>query len=152
MSTGVEVTRALLIAAGLIGIGVGVVELVNALPTLPDQVSFGAWFLGPPIVSDLVLMPAVAVLGYLVSRLPSRIRTWVAASGIVTLALIAVAAPFLGAPGRRADNPTLLDRDYSSGLAIAVAVVWLVIGGGLLLARRRSSAKMVRPVDEKGDQ
>ena len=152
MSTGVEVTRALLIAAGLIGIGVGVVELVNALPTLPDQVSFGAWFLGPPIVSDLVLMPAVAVLGYLVSRLPSRIRTWVAASGIVTLALIAVAAPFLGVPGRRADNPTLLDRDYPSGLAIAVAVVWLVIGGGLLLARRRSSAKMVRPVDEKGDQ
>ena len=145
-------TRGLLIAAGLIGIGVGVVELVNALPTLPDQVSFGAWFLGPPIVSDLVLMPAVAVLGYPVSRLPSRIRTWVAASGIVTLALIAVAATFLGAPGRRADNPTLLDRDYSSGLAIAVAVMWLVIGGGLLLARLRSSAKMVRPVDEKGDQ
>lgn len=133
--------RVLLIIIGLAGIGIGAGELIATLSSRADWLTFAAWFLGPPVASDAVLMPAVAVIGYLTSLLPGRVRAWVVCSGIISAALIAVAAPFLGRPGLRLDNPTLLDRNYPVGLAIALAVVWVLVGGwqvaAHLLDRRR---------------
>jgi hypothetical protein len=53
-------------------------------------------------------------------------------------AITVVAVPFLGRFGALPDNPTLLDRDYTTGYAVLVGLVVLGVGLGALWSRRRS--------------
>jgi hypothetical protein len=75
-----------------------------------------------------VLAPVVLVLGLVLARvLPAA---WRAPTVVVTVVLGSVtllAVPVLGGFGRRADNATLLDRDYGAGWwVLATAVVTTV--------------------------
>lgn len=131
------IVGAVLVLAGIGLAVVGLLDLFDALGGPGDWFSFGKWFIIPPIVSDAIVMPAVAVVGWLVLRLPVAARGPAVVGGVLSVALLAVAAPFLGRPGLRLDNPTLLDRDYPTGVAVYLVVLWAAMLGWWLLRRRR---------------
>lgn len=130
---------------GLLGVGVGLYGLVLLLDLGTDNLlATATWVVGGIVVHDAVLAPAtiaVAVLAGLLlrRRLPGA---WVGAA-VVLATVTVVGIPVLGRFGARADNPTLLDRDYAVGWAIlAVACV----AGGIMgtLVRRRAAAREER--------
>lgn len=84
------------------------------------------------VLIALVLGAVMILLTLLVARLiarfvPAGIRPFVQASLFISAGLVAVAIPVLLGFGRRADLPSALPRDYSTGLFAALAVVWLGI-------------------------
>ena len=116
---------------GLPIIGYGVRgALVDADDTHPAELA--RWIVGAAVVNDLVVVPAVIVVGWL-GRRATPGWAWPAVRGglVVTGALALVAWPFVQGYGRDPTTPSLLDRDYGAGLAAAVAAVWLVVAVAL---------------------
>lgn len=84
-------------------------------------------FVAAIAVHDVVLAPLVLAVGYGVSRLvPARLRP-VIQGGLICSALVTLFAyPFVRRFGAMPTNPTILPRDYTRGLLIVLAVVWVV--------------------------
>ena len=100
------------------------------------------WLVGSAVSTDLVLLPAAGIAGWVLHRVtpaaawPS-VRTGALAVG--TLAL--VSWPFARGYGASPGNPSLLPRDYVLGPALAVAgivAVTLVAAATAVLRQRRS--------------
>jgi hypothetical protein len=124
---------------GLAALAWGLVLAVQfALHSFRDGRSAIAFFIGGPILHDAVVAPFVGLVGLLISRLVRQhwrtpVRLGAAISGVLTL--IAVPAIWRTYAGQH--NPGLDDRNYTAGLLIALAVVWLgVVAWGLLRQRR----------------
>ncbi len=102
--------------------------------------NFTTWFVGLALVHDLVFAPIVAGLAVVLGpRIPSRMRGAVIAGLIVSGALVLVSLPpLLGE--RAADNPSLLPRDYGTGLLIGLALAWSGVAAVAVVARRRASS------------
>jgi len=103
------------------------------------------WLLTGVLLHDLVLVPVVAVAGWLVTRLvPAGIRP-VVRGGLVVAALVTVVAlPVVsgrGDPG----NPSSTPLDYPRNLALVLLAVAATTA--LLAVRRR---RRVRPAAEGG--
>ena len=99
-----------------------------------EVVSAAIWFTFPAILSDLLLLPAAAAVGHVLTRALApwvRLPAQVAAVLIATLLLIA--APYLSRPGLHQDNPTLLNRNYVAGylvyvvIIVVAAAIWAII-------------------------
>lgn len=127
--------RMITVAAGVIGIGWGVWLALQL--SLSDLLSAGAWFVIPPVLSDLVLLPVVAVIGGVLTR---RLQPWVRLPVQVALAaagcLLFIGLPFLSGLGKRADNPSLLDRNYPLGVGVYVLIILAAAGIWALLRWR----------------
>lgn len=129
--------RGVLIGGGLAAALFGVLHLLDRPPE--EIVSAALWFLVPPVLSDLVLLPAIALVGWVMTRtLAPWMRLPVQVAGILCGGLLVVAAPFLGRPGLRPDNATLLDRNYVAGYLVYVAVIVVGSAGWALWRRRRA--------------
>ncbi len=90
------------------------------------------------LAHDLVLAPVVITLGVATRRLlPSRLRSAVQGAWLVSAVLLLVAIPGLGRFGAKADNPSVLPRDYPTGLAVGVGTVVLVTAILVLLRQVR---------------
>ncbi len=131
-------SQVVLIGAGALAGLYGVVLLLGRGPD--NLVATVVWLGGGVVLHDAVLAPltiGVALLG--VRLLPAAARPWSAAVGIVVGTLTIVAIPVLGRFGARADNPSLLPRDYVGGWLLVVALVVLAVGAlaGLEAARGR---------------
>jgi hypothetical protein len=115
------------LALGLPVIGYGVRgAVIDADDTRPAELA--AWILGSGLVEDLVLIPVVLGVGLVARRLvPAAAWPAVRAGLIVTGALCLVAWPFVRGYGRDPSIPSLLNRNYAAGLAIAIAVVWVAV-------------------------
>jgi len=100
------------------------------------------WLVAGVVLHDAVLAPVVVVLGLVGSRLlPPAARAPVAVGAVVLGSVTLLAVPVLGGFGARSDNPSLLDRDYTTGwLVLAAVVVVLVVVTTVLRARRRQDA------------
>jgi hypothetical protein len=88
------------------------------------------WLAGGVLVHDALLAPAVVALCWVGARLLPAVARPAAAAGVVVLgSLSLLAVPFLGGFGRdnAPDNATLLDRDYTAGYLVLVAVVLVVV-------------------------
>lgn len=73
---------------------------------------------------DLVLAPLILLCAVLCRRvLPARGRGLVQGAGLVSLVLVLIALPGIGRFGARADNSSLLPRNYGQGLVLALAAV-----------------------------
>ncbi len=132
-------TRLIRAALGLVG-GVGVAVGAAFLFERSHQevISAAIWFTVPAIFSDLLLLPIAAVTGHLLTKWLApwaRLPAQVAAVLIGTLLLIAV--PYLGRPGLRPDNDSLLNRNYVLGYLVFVAVIAGLAVLWALLRRRR---------------
>ncbi len=90
------------------------------------------------LAHDLVLAPVVLALGVVTRRLvPTRVRSAVQGAWLVSAVLLLVAIPGLGRFGAKADNPSVLPRDYPTGLAVGVGTVVLVATLGVVLRQVR---------------
>ncbi|MGH8869894.1 MAG: hypothetical protein ACRDYU_18095 [Actinomycetes bacterium] len=130
--------RALLVLAGAAAIGYGMLHLLDD----PGGLAHVApWYVLPVLVHDVLLAPAAAVVGWLGARLlPARVR---GVLGVGLLTVGALTALTLVAVLRPSPRPTtLLDRDYVTGYAVAVAAVAAGVLLGLTVgAGRRRRAR-----------
>jgi len=97
------------------------------------------WLAGGVVLHDAVLSAVVIVLGLLLVRVLPKAAQAPAAVGCVVLGSVTLlAVPVLGGFGARADNATLLDRNYSAGwLVLAGITIVAVIAASLVRSRRR---------------
>lgn len=109
-----------------------------------NAVQGAAWFIGGPLVHDGLVAPVVGLAGLVLSRvLPRPWRAPVVTGLVLTGVLTLLGVPLLWRPFGGATNPGLHDRDYGSGLAIALGVVWIaVVVAGLVQQHRSRSADM----------
>jgi hypothetical protein len=101
-----------------------------------------AWFVGGPLLHDGLVAPVVGVVGLVLTRwLPAPWRAPVAVAVVVSAILTLLAIPLLWRPFGVATNPGLHDRDYGTGLLIALAVVWIcaLATGSVRTLRRRDA-------------
>ncbi|WP_367132582.1 hypothetical protein [Saccharothrix sp. HUAS TT1] len=124
--------RWLIGALGVVMAGWGAYLL---LPLL--DVDLALWFIGGPVAHDVLLAPLFAGVGLLVVRwAPPRWRAPVLVGGTLTGVLVLLAVPLLWRPFGGPRNPGLVDRDYPTGLLVAIGVVWLgVLAARLLVGR-----------------
>lgn len=130
--------RVVLGAVGVLVTAYGAFLLLSR-QDLGQLVGAAVWLASGVVLHDFVLAPVVIGLvgaGALVT--PDRARVPVVAGLVVLGSTTLLAIPVLGRFGARADNATLLDRDYGAGwLAFAGLVLLAVVVSTLLRARRR---------------
>jgi hypothetical protein len=93
-----------------------------------NAVQGAAWFIGGPLVHDGLVAPVVGLVALGLGRvLPAPWRAPVVTGLVLTGVLTLLGVPLLWRPFGGATNPGLHDRDYGTGLAIALGVVWAVV-------------------------
>ena len=118
-------TRLLLGALGVAVAAYGAWLLLQE--DLADLVDTAVWLAGGVVLHDFVLVPVTLLLGLaLIRLLPSNLRAPVAGGLVVLGTVTLMAVPVLGGWGANADNPTILDRNYTAG--------WLFVAGVTILA------------------
>jgi hypothetical protein len=129
--------RRLLVAAGVVLIGVGLRGSALAPDTAPVRVA--VLLVVAALLHDLVLAPVAVAAGAVVRHVPGRAREVLQAVGIVGASVVLVAVPVLVGAGRRADNASVLPRDYGRGLALVLlaVVVTAVLAGVVSAVRER---------------
>jgi hypothetical protein len=114
----------LLLGAGTIAFG-GAQLLQLLLDRTAPVLGVGAWWLGGPLIVDLIAVPIIVISGMAVWRfVPVGWRRYVAGAAALSVLLSLVALPFLTGLGRRPDNPSLLDRNYWAGYLTLIVLVW----------------------------
>jgi hypothetical protein len=130
----VRAVRVLLVVAGAGAAAYGIWLL------LPDLPAAAPWLLGGPILHDALVAPLVGLAGLALGRaLPDRVwRSWVTAGLAATTTLLLIAVPLVLRPHPAPPNPGLQDRDYATGVAVSLGLLWVgTLVGGALAARRR---------------
>jgi hypothetical protein len=80
------------------------------------------------VLHDAVFAPLCVALGFAGRRLiPGKWRPPIAVAAFCSVVLVFLAIPVYGKPGMRPDNMTVLDRNYSLGLWISLAIVWACV-------------------------
>jgi hypothetical protein len=93
---------------------------------------------GGVVLHDFVLAPVVLVVVAVVGRLaPKPVRAPAAVLLVVLGSVTLLAVPVLGGFGRRADNASLLDRDYWSGWFVLAGLLVVLVAVGSLVQRWR---------------
>ncbi len=130
-----RILRIALVVAGL-ALGVyGVALLVDDPPAVLMRIA--VWAAAGVVLHDFVFAPLCAALGFAGRRLvPVAWRAPVAVAALCSVVLVLLAIPVYDKPGARPDNLTVLDRDYVTGLWVALAVVWVCVPVYLLVTRR----------------
>jgi Kef-type K+ transport system membrane component KefB len=93
------------------------------------------------VTHDLLLVPVVLAAGLILRRAPEWVRAPLQGALLICAVVVLASVPVLGRFGARADNPSLLPRDYPAGLAVTLGLV-LLAGAGLTVlrwVRRRST-------------
>jgi hypothetical protein len=96
------------------------------------------WVIAADLAHDLIWAPLAVVVAWLIGRLaPPVLRgplRWALAS---TAVLALYAWPFLRGYGRNRSVPSLLNRNYATGLTAYVVVVWVIAAVWAAVAWRR---------------
>lgn len=114
-----------------------------------NAVQGAAWFVGGPIVHDGLVAPVVGLLGLgLAQLLPRPWHRPVTVGLVLTGVLTLLSVPLLWRPFGGPTNPGLHDRDYGTGLAVALGIVWGVVIIAGLAQQHRSRLALGR--DQSG--
>ena len=136
------------IALGWILMAVAVVGVLGDV-RLGGIGSWVTWVLGAALVHDLLVLPVVVGLGWLLTRLvpvPWRVplRTAVVVAAIVSLTVWPIARRW----GARADNPSIVPLPVARNLLVLVAVGMIVaVGVGAVAAWRSRTPEHSPPED-----
>ncbi|MGZ6791394.1 MAG: hypothetical protein ACXVFV_00455 [Mycobacteriales bacterium] len=130
--------RWVLYAAGAAMVGYGTWGQLFGADTKPRR--YAELLLVAALGHDLVLAPLVLLLGLLARKVLHRhVHGVLQGAALVGFVLLVVALPGMGRYGARSDNASILPRDYTSGLMVALGAVAV---GALLVVlvrvRRRS--------------
>jgi hypothetical protein len=94
------------------------------------------WLVGSALVVDLIVIPALTLIGWVARRM---VPTWtwpvVRAALIVSGVLVLFALPLVTDQGGTPGNPTVRPRNYVEGLAVALAWTWAIAAAWLLSIR-----------------
>jgi hypothetical protein len=116
-----------------------------------DLLDVAVWLVAGVVLHDAVVAGATLALGALTVRLvPRPVRAPLAVGFVVLGSVTLLAVPVLGRFGARADNPTLLDRDYTTGWLVLAGVTVLVVGGTALVRSRTDREGGARGPDPGG--
>ncbi|HEX3224397.1 MAG TPA: hypothetical protein VHR35_17700 [Nocardioides sp.] len=133
------------VVLGLLGAGAAAYGVVRLLDLGWDNTrATVTWLVGGVVLHDAVLAPATLLVAFVALRLFRRRRLAPAVVVLVVLAPVTLlAVPELGRFGARADNPTLLDRNYWLGWSVLATLVLVgaLVGAllNVLAAGRRTS-------------
>ena len=95
---------------------------------LSDLVDAAVWLAGGVLLHDFLLVPLTLLLGVaLIRLLPANLRAPVVGGLVVLGTVTLMAVPVLGGWGANADNPTILDRNYTAGWLVVAGVTTLVV-------------------------
>lgn len=112
----------------------------SAFGTDTDPVRVAVLVVGAALAHDLLLAPVVVAVAWWGRHLlPAPAQRWAGGALLVSGALVAVAVPVVGRFGARADDPSLLPRDYAAGPLVLLAVVWTVAALGAWTSHRRAA-------------
>jgi hypothetical protein len=127
---------------GVLGLTIGGGLALSSLGL--RSIRLALWLGVPVLLHDGVLVPLVLALGWLARRLLPQPAWGPAACGLVaTGTLTALGGVVLVKPGADPTLPSLLDRNYWAGYALALAIVWTLTT--LLAAARVRSARAHLP-------
>jgi hypothetical protein len=126
-------------ALATVGVGLGGYGAFRLLELGWDNlVATLLWLAGGVLLHDAVLAPlTIAVAALATTLLPGPVRGPAAAAVVVLGSVTVTAVPVLGRFGARADNPTLLDRDYTAGWLLLAAAVLLAVAAFSAISARR---------------
>ena len=118
--------------------------LKGAYDNLPDVqlTSFATYFVGGAVVHDLVLAPAVCLVGWIVLRVVPRVAVGPVQAALVASGVIGLISwPFVRGYGVTSGEPSFLSRNYATSVLTAWVVVWAIaaiaIAVRVVNARRR---------------
>ncbi|MFD4640066.1 hypothetical protein ACFWN2_22325 [Lentzea sp. NPDC058436] len=106
-------------ALGAAGVAVGAWGAWLLLPQVTLELL--VWLGGGVVLHDFLIAPLVGITGLVVRR-PS-IGIGLTVSGVITL----IAIPLLWREHSGLVNPGLHDRDYPTGVAVALALTWAAV-------------------------
>lgn len=115
--------------------------IVDAADTHPAGLA--RWVVGLAVVNDLLVIPAAIAVAWALRRVtPGPAWPAVRAGLLSSAVLVAVAWPLVRGYGADPGNPSLFPRNYATGLAAALTVVWAVVlavvaAGAVRAGRRR---------------
>jgi hypothetical protein len=130
----VTAVRVILVGVGLVIGGYGAVLVWENPPVIIMRIV--VWALVGVVLHDAVFAPLCVALGFAGRRLiPGKWWPPIAVAAFCSAVLVFLAIPVYGKPGMRPDNMTVLDRNYSLGLWISLAIVWACVPLYYLAAR-----------------
>jgi hypothetical protein len=136
------VTRALRMLVGAMGVLLAAYGGWLLVSRGHDLLDVGLWLAGGVVLHDAVVAGLTLAVGALaVRRAPGPARAPLAVGFVVLGSVTLVAVPVLGRFGARADNPTLLDRDYTAGWLVLAALTAVAVGVAVLVRSRRRSGR-----------
>jgi len=108
-----------------------------------DPPNFAVFFVGLALVHDLVLVPVVIGVAWLLRSVTPRGIRGALFGGLAVSAIVAgFSIPFVAGWGIQPDNPSFLPRDYGFGLLVVLAWVWIAaVAIGLVRSRVRRSGR-----------
>lgn len=107
------------IALGVVGVALGAWGAWLLLPQITFELLL--WLGGGVVLHDFVVAPLVGASGFVVKRPSIGI-------GLVTTGIIGVlAVPLLWREHGGPVNPGLHDRDYPTGVAVVLGLVWAAV-------------------------
>lgn len=127
----------LALALPVVGYGLrGVVQTFSSEPLA----NWARWFVGGALVHDLVVAPAVGVVGWLVARRLPAIAVAPVQGALIASALVGLVAwPFARRYGATPGEPSFLAHDYTGAVLGTWAVLWTV--AAVIVAIRAVSAR-----------
>ncbi|MEO7836140.1 MAG: hypothetical protein ABIS21_00685 [Acidimicrobiales bacterium] len=121
-------------AAGVVGL------MSESAKTRPANAA--RWVLGAAIAHDVLVAPAVILLGVLVGRVVPAAFKGIVQSALVMSAMVALFSyPFVRGFGRQAANPSILPRNYATGVAIVLGSIWVVAAVAIAVRVRTAPAR-----------
>ena len=137
------------VVVGVVGLGC-IAFGVRGIFTHPADTHpqrWATWLIGGAVGHDLLLAPALAVIGYVVGRfVPPAARAVVQTGLIVTGAVLAVGLVGVFGRGKRnyPDNGSLLPLPYARNLLLVLAAVWVVtlVAAGVAVVRQRGKHRL----------
>jgi hypothetical protein len=138
------------------GILLGLFGIFRLLTQIPgtDLVVLACWLVGALVVHDGILSPAVAGIGWAISRVvPPRARRYVQAGLIVGALITIVAVPMIYREGSQPKSKAILQQNYGGNLTLLLGVVaaLTLVGYAVKVARDSRQAHPASAPDAASD-
>lgn len=106
----------------------GIVLFLEETPTFGSRLNFAAFVVGSNLTHDLVVAPAICVVGAVVARwAPAWLRAPLQVGLLASASVLAVAWLPLQNTAAGARNPSIQPLDYVTATATVLAVVWATV-------------------------
>lgn len=130
------------LAVGALGAALGLYGGWLLVTRDHDLIGVAVWLVAGVVLHDGVLALVTIALGALAVRIaPAPARAPLVVGLVVLGSTTLLAVPVLGRFGARADNPSLLDRDYTAGWLVLAGLTAVAVVVATLVRSRRQAGR-----------